>query len=462
MSEQTALIAGFGAILALLALDARRTDGLSSALWLAVVWMALLSSRPVAQWIDPAAGAFDSDPTDGSLIDSVLLLALMAATGLVLLRRNLEWRRWIGRNKWMVGLLLFAALSVLWSDYSEVAAKRWIRGLGSVLVVLLVLSERDPAVAVAAVVRRCAIVVMPLSIILVKYFRFWGVGYNYWTGEEYIIGATTDKNALGRICVIVLLFTCWSLGARARLNLATRGWPLILSDVAVFACTLWLLSASKSSTSLACVVFGVLLLLALGLPGVRSHPQRLIGGLLFTGTVLLPLALLFGAPELIVSSLGRDLTLTGRVFIWSDLLKFETNPIVGVGYASFWLGDRLAWFARMHQVNVAHNGFLEVYLGLGIVGLLLFGGVVLHALAHIQRSLSVDPAFGQLRLMMVFVFLLYNMTETATLFTSLMFFVFLFVAIERPQTALDQTHIEEVDRVVGELERDHVATRSTG
>ena len=53
----------------------------------------------------------------------------------------------------------------------------------------------------------------------------------------------------------------------------------------------------------------------------------------------------------------------------------KTNPLFGTGYESFWLGSRLLWFwqsAGLGRINEAHNGCLEVYLQLGIIGLSFF------------------------------------------------------------------------------------------
>ena len=66
--------------------------------------------------------------------------------------------------------LLFALLSVLWSDFPLVALKRWFRDLGNYLVILVVLSDPRPLEAVRALLRRLCYLLIPLSILLVKYY----------------------------------------------------------------------------------------------------------------------------------------------------------------------------------------------------------------------------------------------------------------------------------------------------
>lgn len=449
MFEQAVLIAALMVIAGMLVWDARRSPDLSPALWLAVIWVVLLASRPIAQWFDPQVGGIDADPMDGSPLDRTVILSILLCACIILLHRKLEWQRWFLQNKWVFALVVFAGLSVLWSEYTEVTAKRWIRGLGSILIALLVLSERDPTAAVTAVIRRSSLLLIPLSIVIIKYFRVWGVYHNSWTGEEYVSGVTTDKNALGRYCMTVALFAIWSLRSNQRPKRTTGGLIPAMTRASIFIITLWLLLLSKSSTSLACLIIGVLLLVALDLSWFRGHPQRLIGGLFFVVGALIPVALLIDVPALAVAALGRDLTLTGRVFIWQDLFSFDTNPIIGIGYDSFWLGRRLEWFLRMHQVNAAHNGYLEIYLSLGVIGLLVFLTAVYGALVHALKSFSTDPVYGRLRIAVISVFLIYNITETATLLTSFMFFIFLLVGMEPPPPLRHRAFVDSPVRLGG-------------
>jgi hypothetical protein len=71
-----------------------------------------------------------------------------------------------------------------------------------------------------------------------------------------------------------------------------------------------------------------------------------------------------------VTFTGRDVTLTGRTRIWKELLAFRTDPLIGVGYGSFWLGKRLQILSDIYGLlNESHNGYLNVYLELGMIGL---------------------------------------------------------------------------------------------
>ncbi len=162
----------------------------------------------------------------------------------------MRWSSFFRENRWLIALLLYCGISILWSDFPEVALRRWIRALGAVMIVLVVVSEADPIAAVTTLVRRCAYVLIPTSVLLIKYYRELGVEYDYWTGELSLIGVGVNKNGLGRMCLIAALFLFWDLITTwhgknfrgKRLNLSVSVLLLLLS--------LWLLVQSKSATSL--------------------------------------------------------------------------------------------------------------------------------------------------------------------------------------------------------------------
>ena len=151
---------------------------------------------------------------------------------------------------------------------------------------------------------------------------------------------------------------------------------IILVNIAFIAMTLWLLNISNSATSRVCLVLGCLVIAAAHSKTIKRRPALL--------TVLIPvgiclyLVLAFGfgidINAELAGAVGRDPTLTGRTVIWSSVLSMHTNPLFGVGYESFWLGPRLQWFGRLvaRHINEAHNGYLEVYLNLGIIGVVLW------------------------------------------------------------------------------------------
>jgi exopolysaccharide production protein ExoQ len=74
--------------------------------------------------------------------------------------------------------------------------------------------------------------------------------------------------------------------------------------------------------------------------------------------------------------LGKDPTLTGRTEIWNATMNSAMKrPMLGYGYMGFWRGFQgeavNASLAKGGVLTGAHNGFLNIWLTLGAVGLVL-------------------------------------------------------------------------------------------
>lgn len=137
----------------------------------------------------------------------------------------------------------------------------------------------------------------------------------------------------------------------------------------------------------------------------------------------------------VVEVLGRNMTLTDRAYLWQDLLGIGTNPVIGTGYDSFWLGQRLdiLWAKYRWQPNESHNGYLETYLELGLLGLLLLGGCIIAIVRNIEKTLHYDFELGKVRMAFLIIVLLYNCTEVAFKGVTLMWLMFLLMAVDARQ-----------------------------
>jgi O-antigen ligase len=431
MSPQLALLLVSAAVICALALDWRRPPRVSPATLIPLLWIVVLASRPLSQWTNPDS-SLGAGAEDGSLLDRTVLSALMAIGLVILIRRGLRWSEWISENKLFLLFFLFCGISVVWSDFPLIGLKRWVRAVGGIMMILIILSEKDPIAALAATVRRCGYVLVPLSVLMIKYFREQGVVYDGWTGEQIVVGITTDKNALGRLCLLTGLFAAWELVTAARNPHIHRDTLNRAIGVSVFLLTLWLLQLSDSKTALVTLLVGCAWVIGLGLPVVKRMTRFL--GTMIVVLVVTALAInqSMGLAEDAAQSLGRNLTLTDRTFIWQALLNLGTNPVLGVGYDTFWLGSRLRYFIDTFNISEAHNGYLEVYLELGLIGLFLFGLFLLGAFQKAKAALSVDFDYGRLRVALLTVFMMYNITESGYKVTTAIFWVFLLSAIDVP------------------------------
>ena len=344
-------------------------------------------------------------------------------------------------NGWIVLYLLYCLVSVTWTDEPAILLKRWVKDLGHPIMALVILSERKPYEAIGVVLRRLAFVMLPLSVVFIKYFPELGRWYRYMgDGAETFTGVGLQKNDLGLICLITGIYVAWEVAAEARRSLPRVYSAVQDSWLSSWAPMLaWLMYKSNSQTSLVCLVVAVLLLL-LGRPRfVARRPDAFFAALFCTVAVIGLLDQALGLKEFVLGLLGRRPDLTDRTDIWRILLGFNTNPFVGVGFMSFWTGARLEEVWRLlaaqinERVNQAHNGYLEQYLNLGYIGVAFIVVIMLSGLLKIRRQLRVDPAAGMLRLCFIVVAALYNYTEASFYGLNNMWIILLLGCLEAPR-----------------------------
>ena len=435
MPPSLALFLWFVLLLGLLYFDPAKDRRISGAVWVPVIWMFIAGSRLPAQWLgSPMDQAVEALEGGNPLDRSVDLALILLAVG-ILVSRSFRWGQFFSRNLALTAFLSFALLSVLWSDYPFVAFKRWFRDLGGYLVILVALSDSCPLEALRTVLRRLGYLLVPLSVMLVKYYPTISRSYNYWTGSAEYTGAATSKNLLGVLCLISGLFFFWDTLTRWSDRKKRRTKQIILVNMALIAMTLWLLHMSNSATSRICLVLGCLMVAAAHSKAVKRRPGLLKAGIPVVISSFLMLALGFWADiSAAAGAVGRDPTLTDRTGIWNFLLGMKTNLLLGTGYESFWLGPRLQSFwqnAGLGHINEAHNGYLEVYLNLGLVGLSLLVGFLVASYRTICRRLKPFSGLASLSLALWTILLFYSITE-AGFRSSLIWLTFLLGGLAVP------------------------------
>src|SRR6266478_4048799 len=116
MSQNLALLICCSLSLALFILDAKRKPRPSPALWIPVVWLAILLSRPVSSWFGFEVSMETADDyMEGSPFDRWVFLFLIAAALVVLTRRRLNWPVFFRNNRWLCIYFAYLGLSIFWS-----------------------------------------------------------------------------------------------------------------------------------------------------------------------------------------------------------------------------------------------------------------------------------------------------------------------------------------------------------
>jgi O-antigen ligase len=415
----------------------------SAALWIPLIWMIYSAARPISFWISPtSAQTLDTVSfMEGSPVDRNILSFLIIISIYVLLKRKIKWGS-IFKNNWLIALwFLYCGMSIFWSDFPNSSLKRWVKEIGLVLSILIVLTETEPVEAVKILFKRFAYVLVPFSVLLIIYFPDIGISA-YFDPRSMLetisyAGVSWNKNGLGRICMVCGFFFFFNLLASRSMEKQKDDKEKVFIQFLFIILIFYLLSILDSATSLGSLIVGIIVYLMLG-TGLIKRNAKYLGVFIILSIVLgVILQVTFDIIGMFVTFTGRDVTLTGRTRIWKELLAFRTDPLIGVGYGSFWLGKRLQILSDIYGLlNESHNGYLNVYLELGMIGLGLLAGVIFGAYRNIKRALLDNYDFGRFRLSMFVIALVYNITEDALGKMILMWFVFLLVSVDIPRNAI--------------------------
>ncbi len=224
-------------------------------------------------------------------------------------------------------------------------------------------ATRFPPRRQRAILRATFVALAVATIVIVAFAP--GIGLDHSPGHAADWqGVFTQKNACGRIMVL----------ASAVVLFGERLTALRTLSLALFLFVL-IMSGSRG----AWIVEIALLLLWLALSAGRRAGSRTRTALAIAAPFLAAActALVLALYRRFSGILGRDLTLSGRTAVWAHVAQFiARRPLAGYGYDAFWrglTGPSLQISDAVHfVVEHAHNGFLEILLELGLLGLALF------------------------------------------------------------------------------------------
>ncbi|MFO1305229.1 MAG: O-antigen ligase family protein [Burkholderiales bacterium] len=405
----------FTGIAGLLWLDGKRPEGVSKAVWIPFLWIFFAGSRFASQWWDLGSpevmGA--EEYSDGSPMDRNVFLALMLGGVWMLRGRQIDWSALVKRNAWLVLFFAFAMISVTWADEPLVAFKRWTKAFGNVIMALILVTEKRPSEALGFVLRRLGYVLLPLSILFIRYFP--DLGRAYHMGQPMFTGVTFQKNSLGQLCLIVGVYVAWRLLVqRVRPPLAS-GTAQTVALIALVAMLAWLLYMAQSATAIALMLSIIAFFLLVRLRAFRKRPSRLLVAGIFLAALVVVLEQFVELKDDIIRMLGREPDLTERTPIWDLVLGLVTHPWIGAGYESFWTGGRMNEIWTRLGVNLiqSHNGYIDLYLSLGYIGVALLALAIVSGLAKAQKHLRIDYEGSTLRMSIIFIAVGYNYTEAA-------------------------------------------------
>lgn len=186
-----------------------------------------------------------------------------------------------------------------------------------------------------------------------------------------------DMSALGIMVSLTMVID--SLRHRSRL--------LALAGLAVIMMNLLIIANAQSAGAVVAIGVGsivVLVCTATRVLSVRARVMTFVGTLIAAMVVLLTESIWY--ESLFKNALkiaGKDSSLTGRTYIWSRAdVAIRDRPILGRGFGAYWREGNLEAEAIWRHMGIPnrfgfnfHNTYYEIYVHLGLVGLVLFLGV---------------------------------------------------------------------------------------
>src|SRR5215472_16467626 len=124
-------------ILFLFVRDFRNQFKPSLALWIPCIWILILGSRSVTDWVNWGSPTGGIDLAEGSPLDRTVYFSLMITGLLVLIKRGISWAQVFRNNAALISFILYCGISVVWSEFPFVAFKRWLKAFGDPIMVLI-------------------------------------------------------------------------------------------------------------------------------------------------------------------------------------------------------------------------------------------------------------------------------------------------------------------------------------
>ena len=277
----------------------------------------------------------------------------------------------------VIFFLAWLMMSVLWADDRSITFRR--------LIVIAILCIGSLAVAVRMNLRDIMLLVFwsSTAYLVIGILSEIAMGSFNLTHESYRFAGTIHPNNQGINCSLIVLS---AVGLAHKLP----RWRAFFIAAAVFG--LAFLVLTKSRTSMGSMLFALFLYLFVAYR--NSKPALFIGcaattiGLiiLFLGQdALMPTiekVVLLGRSD---QDMGGAMNLTGRLPLWQHLLEYAAHrPFHGYGYGSFFTVKHIEEITARQDWPIAecHSVFLEVLMGLGLVGVISYTLVQFLAMRH--------------------------------------------------------------------------------
>jgi len=328
------------------------------------------------------------------------------------------WSNWRLETLAGTGILLAAvllavplALLISWEELLAgfSAALRWIIGLSLIFELIVSTIIRHP--------------VLPLWIDWetaedAPLMLLWSRNLLFVDGK--IQGVLGNSSMLASVALLALIAVCLQLVTHRMGRIAGSIWIVLIVGT---------LALTRSATV---TIAGVVVLAALVVILLRRRVTTARGRVGFYATVITIAAVVLTAIAIFWSQIlglfGKSDDLTGRVEIWNNTIGLaQQRPVLGWGWVGYWP----PWVEPLGSLNErygvvqlhAHDSWIDLWMQVGIVGLVIFALFVLVTTLRSARS-AIHPAWHPVRKRLEFsavslfpalvmvMFLVQNITES--------------------------------------------------
>jgi exopolysaccharide production protein ExoQ len=378
-----------------------------------VLVMYMLSEGPVAPSLIPPQGSTVADAPTAMAATNVILFGPIYVILVIMLLKH-------ARSSWqtatadvlLVLLLGLMLASTAWSTAPDITLRRALGVIGTTLFAVYITRRYPTEKWIALLGWALGMNVLCNLLILMAHPGLAG------TGE--FNGVFSHKNTLGRMMAlsgIVLVLISWM--RRSMRALVCAGIATVV------------LLAAGSATALVVLVTVLSVIPLLKTLGKDVRAVVVIGVFAILGIAT---ALMYGAsnPQGAAAIVGKDVTLTGRTVLWHVLLgMIRERPVLGYGYNAFWSQEYAAGISVGGWMPTqAHNGYIDLSLDLGLVGVATFILAIIRGAFRAVRHFRREGTPASLWPLMFLCFLaLYNMSESTNLAPQSLFWMLFSAAL---------------------------------
>jgi exopolysaccharide production protein ExoQ len=341
-------------------------------------------------------------------VENKIFWPLVAVIALACLASRIRSRfTWPPHIVWFAAYLAFAGASILWAFKPDISFSRFTTEMMMLISVVPVMFAGR-----RANIMRGVFYCFAAGTILNAYLVLGG--YSKQTMSMGLPigypGYFTWKGELGEFAAFALLFSLYEI--------FHSGWRRALG-LSIIVTSIYLVIVSESKGALGCALLAAILATLALYIGKRWSVSP--------ATQLLPPVICYAVLAKMVGNLINRIswhiygnyTLTGRTDIWDVVnLEIAKQPLLGWGYRSIWLVgpdspvmvDTGSWVRTMPS---AHNGYLDIMLDTGYIGLIVFVIFIFATFHAIGRVTQREPARAWLLLSIALFVSLQNFLESS-------------------------------------------------